>query len=339
MKRLVFCHVFVLICINSFCQTSFFPDASRNPAWYVLEQSLVSCDGNGCYHVNRVNRYTIQQEPQGAINRYILFSQTVSANTAFNPAQPIAVGYFTEKPNGQTFYKPYDLYPTTVLEDTSGYLMYDASITIGDTTHNGYRWVSVLTGDTFDIEARYVVAQDTISIGGVDRKRWRFGPNYFVNHYAATGNIPLLVNLGVDTALLWVEGIGSNQGIAYGTEVGWLFKQLICYEENGNTLYSFNNELSCDLSLYDLSTSITNLRLDGSLNLHPNPASKVIHFNIDQGTWTYSIFNSLGAKVGDGVTSDYANHIEFNLSNGVYLLVLQEVGVNSYITKRFVVVN
>lgn len=335
-------YLYTLLCVvgglaTGYAQTQLLPQATQLPAWYVYEHALEVCLGEGCYPLVQVNKYTIEHVASTTDSMYVLKEEIISSNHYLSPQTPTMVGTFTIKPSGKVYFMPTSPYLNySDIQDTSGILMYDPTASLGDTVNAG--WVWQYNGTILDTSVnRPIELVDTINMAGTDRKHWVVGPVYegwfyvedLVNHL---GLIP------VDSMVHWVEGIGSNQGPYYNQFYEHSFKQLLCYEEMGDTIFRLVPSKPCDLGLFDIS-SVKDLALEESTLLYPNPSSQTITIGINSGNWEYEIINPLGATVHKGLADAQHNQVRFDLPNGTYLLVLRNTVNNTYISKRFVVAN
>lgn len=129
-----------------------------------------------------------------------------------------------------------------------------------------------------------VVAVDSVMINGTAHKR------------LAIDNLPL----SYQQHEYWIEGIGSTAGLPYSGQgnmvatIWWSI--LLCYEENGQTVYADSSTFS---SCYEVPPmSIEENSLSNAMQVHPNPATDVVNINVAglQGPATVSLYSLQGQK-------------------------------------------
>lgn len=127
--------------------------------------------------------------------------------------------------------------------NVSELLLYDFSISIGDTLKNA----NLSKGD----EILVVTSIDTIQIGNSFRKRYNFEPIWWVK---------------------WIEGVGNIKGLLFTSgdlPFNGIDDDLICFKQNNEILYFNNNYDNC----MPLITGIEAHQYNNSvINVYPNPA-------------------------------------------------------------------
>jgi hypothetical protein len=235
---------------------------------------------------NPVNNYQIGLGSDTTVNN-ISYKQVVELTAT------VLVGWIREDSMNRVYYLSAHAYPECENDDTTEMLLYDFGLHAGDTIkYNDKRW------STVDV-------LDSVTIRGVQRKRWHF-----------TTSVGIWCN-GGDSSV--IEGIGSIKGLLHPK---WLeFEntyQLSCLEKGGNTIYP-NGPCACTLFL-SVDQPATH-----TLQIYPNPTSQFITVNTDMNGFGLVITDVTGKVVfnqSDNCKSGKQIDIS-NLANGIYFLNLQ----------------
>ena len=222
---------------------------------------------------------------------------------------------------------------TSNCSDTE-YLMYDYSMSIGDTAHVGYNLYS--SPDTANITLQNI---DTVIYFGVARRRFHMLFNHNQPHSTFL-NIPMT----------WIEGIGSDWNPFYpvyclhdGCESTY---SLRCYDSSGVQLY-----MNPAISICDSATGINEYDAAKEINISPNPATSEFRImNAEFRIESVEVFDVFGKKILSSqlqtsnfklqtVSIDPVGIISYGvdvsgLSNGMYFVrVFTENGI---VTKKFI---
>jgi len=193
------------------------------------------------------------------------------------------------------------------------YLMYDFSITIGDTIYVANNIWDYNPSDT----TRFVLdSSKTINFSGVNRRI------YFVRYEPD----PDLSPGWFGRSMTWIEGIGSTTNpffpvecISDYCESSW---QLLCFDSLSVQLYQDAAFKTCDTTFTDV--SINDLTITNHLNIFPNPFNDNLTISVDNATLSdISLFNVFGECVYSWSGNGKNNLLIDNLSKipaGAYFI-------------------
>jgi hypothetical protein len=155
------------------------------------------------------------------------------------------------------------------------YLMYDFSLTVGDTIYCGYNLVYVITQpenyDYIDSTKFWLVAVDTVNILGAHYNRYKM-------HF----DLDPMYDGGYNGEMYWIEGIGSTKHpfyVFYRWQSKKTWYDLACMESNGVLIYK-NQDLgiNCD-SITGLNNQSGQLLTD-IIKIYPNPAGRSLNVEL-----------------------------------------------------------
>lgn len=338
--KILYVVVALLLFSASSAQSRFFPDVSKRPVWYVYAMDLIVCAAKGCYPYKQVYRVSIEPtdtQPTNGDSTYALYFEVVSANYDFTYTQKTNSGTITVGADEKVFFS----WPDTQFNgflDSRGILMYENNLIVGDSIDPGY-WLKYVNTVVHRYTAFNLNGYDNVVIGGINRERWMLSPTRVEDelngkyYYNSTQ-----VDVPIDSTIHLIEGIGSNQGpIYFGGQMAQV-RQLICYEELGDTIYRLVPGSPCDLALRDISDN-PDMDVSDRIKILPNPTSRYLNVVMLQGEWEYKIVNVLGQLVAEGTLNPQRYQIDLDLVNGTYLIELKESYGEGYTLKRFVVQN
>lgn len=184
------------------------------------------------------------------------------------------------------------------------YLLYDFSLSVGDTVYCGYN-----CGDT---TAFWVTGITTVNYFGINRKK------ISVNSYIGTP--PWGTIVGLD----WIEGIGSPTHPFYPTvclsDACETAYTLLCYDSAGIQLYQNQNYSSCYITGIEEETENIN-----NFSIYPNPFTNIITLKImsekfEIKNWELKIYNTLGQTFYYKILNSNFESLNLNLKSGIYFI-------------------
>ncbi len=171
---------------------------------------------------------------------------------------------------------------------------------------------NIVVADTFkgNNQSLVVLSADSISINNHFNKRIKLKNSYSFNS---------------DT-IIWIEGIGSLNGLFYLNDGLFDQNQLLCYWKNNNLLYSLNNPLyQC---LFALMTDLSETKTIKDISIFPNPTMDIINFNNIENIAEIAIYDIQGKNIMTNKIIKEKSFIDLkSLSNGIYIL---QIGVNRF---------
>lgn len=150
-----------------------------------------------------------------------------------------------------------------------------------------------------------VTAVDSVLVGNIFHKRYKISNSNMIH-----------------PPEYWIEGVGSTKELfaPYCEETTWELYTL-CFEDTAS--YYINTPNGVDSCHYSLNIGLNEYALQ-SINIYPNPASDIIHFDFSNKTEfsknTISIYNIEGKLIQNINVPENTSNISFkvNLENGLY---------------------
>jgi len=188
-------------------------------------------------------------------------------------------------------------------------LLYDFSLEIGDTVHNPW-------GDNFPAVVVEDITYEKMN-NGEERKF------FWLSSFHS----------GSDSKEYWIEGMGSMIGLIYplyGEIVGG-FYEMLCFNESDKLLFVNSNYNTC----YKSSVGIEDY--ENIINIYPNPAKAIIHF---ENTNNIDIISGFLINIYGQIIKQFEPNItQINISNipsGIYFVkfstsngnVIQKISIN-----------
>lgn len=202
-------------------------------------------------------------------------------------------------------------------------LLYDFSVNVGDTVKRGLYY-------NYSIENIYVVDSiDTVTLGGVPRKRIHFHDN---DHCVFTRNDVF------DIGESWIEGIGSTLGLFHPSLI-WAETEveenvLVCYSNGDSVIYHNSHFTDCMPT-----ASLITPNAPPRITAYPNPAKDRITFDFGEARFsTLRLVNTAGATVLETtLTGQEPQHtLQLKgLPKGIYTCILS--GKHGTATEKIVV--
>lgn len=194
--------------------------------------------------------------------------------------------------------------------DTIEYLLYDFSVTIGET-------ISIFNPWIFEQSVLVVTSLDSILIQGQYRKR-----------------INLLNPL--NEIEFWIEGIGSSNGIIYSGQATWDEGHLLmCFHENDTLAYinpEFNDCNYTTTGIDDNKTIVSANVFFTAKELRVHVISDLIHFPI-----SITLHSTNGSLiVSREILQNQETILLDNLEMGIYIANLFDSQGNRFFTNRIV---
>jgi len=132
------------------------------------------------------------------------------------------------------------------------------------------------------------------------------------------------INFNYGSAMSWIEGVGSVSGLLYpyySCVLCVCFRELICFQEDGNSLYLNEENASC----FNFYVSIDDLkRNDEMFKVYPNPVKYQTFVTIksNEGINTIELYDFLGRMIN---CKQRINSMEYKLQlgslrQGIYFL-------------------
>jgi hypothetical protein len=264
-KKLLFC--FFIITISAEAQTSVYhPFPDSNAVWNVEYVFWWAC-GNPPLYTNRYETFSYVLNGDTAINSYTYHKVHIPfVEINCNPNFPYQTagykGCLREDTNAR---KIYFIYPG----DSVDSLLYDFNLQIGDTIRGLLSYEDLCMSLNLPVT---IISIDSVLINNTYRKQWNY----------TNGSI--------------VEGIGSLDGLL---EMTCQFPDapeahLICFTENGNTIYNSPWYFPLNCNIID---GITDNAENISLEIFPNPATNELRIqNSNLKIESVEIYNVVGEK-------------------------------------------
>jgi len=185
------------------------------------------------------------------------------------------------------------------------YILYDFSLSIGDTLKNSI-------GQYYYLYDPTITDIDSILVKGIYHKRFKL--------------------TGIETDSLYhIEGIGSTLGLFIWGEDSVGGNRLVCFKKDGEDIYPENGD--CEI-MYSNELS------ENELLLYPNPVST--YFSISQKSkkqLKIELFDMQGRKVLSKLSDEVLiNTNVSNLNNGFYFLKIEEDG-NQIHSEKLIIIN
>lgn len=246
MKSIIF--LFIL-CFCSGGLSGQFPEFTENPIWYVKNNQL-----------QRMERYSFTEDTFFCGHRYSILKEPYWSDI-------ITLTGYVRNQDDKVFFRF-----TNSCEDKE-YLMYDFSLTVGDTIYCGYNLIYLITQpyNFIDSTKFWLVAVDTVNILGARYKRYKM-------HYV----LDPIYGESSNGEMLWIEGIGSTDHpfyVFYRWQSKKTWYDLACMEINGVLIYKNQDlDFNCD--------SITGINnqfgpsLKESIKIYPNPSDKLLNVEL-----------------------------------------------------------
>ncbi len=256
--RLLFIFSF-LVFHSSLIAQHVFPNYADNADWSVYECFWLDCT---------TRHYNFEYDTT--------FCGKVYSKVNFD--QNNLVGYFRSDSLKTYFRKTPDC-------SDKEYLMYDYSLSVGDTAFVGY---NLVLNNEIDTNIFILTAIDTITINGVQRQRFNMkydlGNSFFRPMY-------------------WIKGIGSTIHPFYpfkclmdGCEESF---QLLCYDSLSTQLYQSPTTDDC------ISLNLGLSELENKISLNPNPFSELLSIYIENASiFQLNIYSSVGTKIKTFLTEN-----------------------------------
>ena len=216
------------------------------------------------------------------------------------------------RPNNNTYFIRSDILKTWIKGSRNcwedEYLMYDYSLSIGDTTF--IAWNMQFNPVPQDMIAAILIAIDTITIFGAERERYEM---FFVDQLT----------------MYWIKGIGSDRHPFHSTrcldycEVEY---ELLCYDSSDVQLYQNPEYNSCYYEYNPGGIGMSEFTTD-DLQLFPNPANHTLNVRLprenerlwhislvtpnDQSLFAYNKQLSIDGRLSVELPPSLANGIYF----------------------------
>ncbi|MBP1630789.1 MAG: hypothetical protein H6Q15_1682 [Bacteroidetes bacterium] len=300
MKQLVF----VLLLISGL--TTYAQDYSYIP---IVKPGLqiwtthFASEGTNGYHYNRFALTDEDTIIEDSLFKKLYWFQ----DSVFNPSTAECIGGLRENSQKQVFYKGKEGYDN---ESWYGIMLYDFSLSVGDSMKWFYK--------NF-----IVISIDTIEVSGILRRQYSMG-------------------MGDYELFKWIEGIGNNQGLLYNVidkiVTGGSTGFLSCYEYNGELQYYNNTENS----YYGFVGCSNVVGLDAiekdkaKIFVFPNPAKDDINFSCSSMIKDIEIYDIMGKRIYHSEVRDYSKTINISSFNkGFYLAKINTK--QGLVSKKFIV--
>lgn len=285
----------LVVCSNVFSQTNVYkPFPQTYGSWIVSKQGPL---GPGLVSIYSWKKYIASGDT--TIGGYTYKKVTVANNTGYpvfpNPA-PFGPSTFAfAYRNDIAAKKVYYLDVTGgINKDT---LWYDFNLNVGDTLKQTYSYSN--GGYVIGNLRRIVNSIDSVLICGTYYKKFKFGCGGFVTDL--------------------IEGVGFEDKFdSTNFGGGCPFEPLHIY----TTMFS-----TCNI------TSVQDYVKENQINLFPNPASTELNINSSLKIVDYIIMNNFGAIILNEKLSDSQSINISSLSNGLYIIKVQDKSGNNYRSK------
>lgn len=291
MKRAVFITVMFLIPFHVFSQIyEYIPFPDSGAIWSEVYQPPLDMYGN--YLPPIFERFTVNGEDT-TINEIEYKKLYLFSDSVFDKSRATYIGGIREDKNKRVYFKGdtilHDFKPSYNNTDdpSNGLLLYDFSLTIGDTLKysNLSFWGEILIVSTID----------TVQIKDTYRKLYSFEEIWWVH---------------------WIEGIGNIKGLLF-TSGDLPFNgtngDLICFKQNNEILYFNNNFSECFPIINGIETAINDF---SGFILYPNPSHDYIRISFgEQQMKSLQVTDCNGRLCGD---YDIQFKTEFFLSTEKY---------------------
>ena len=281
----------------SFGQSANYISFSENTHWRIDQTTNVSgpaltCSGGSHYHFFLQGDTTIASKTYKKVYRSDIYESSFTGQANCYPYPEYAESGFAGALFDDSIADIVYFIPSFSSNSTE-YVLYDYTLNIGDTINSSM----VLCN-------RIVLDVDTVTIGGIDRRRW---------HYTSCGGDPEF----------YIEGLGSSHGFIEPTGFSYMDTDLICVQQNGNTIY--DSGVNSDFGCYGVFAESENQNVDFPLlEIYPNPASETVLIKgVREGTLlSITLTNQLGEQLPANYSvSDEAIRLTTSqLANGIYVV-------------------
>jgi hypothetical protein len=293
-KALIF---LILITANHLKSQSYFPTLQEGATW-----SILTIDWSQPTQLKTSYTYKIQGD---TTLDNVVYKQLHWLNHNGNTMQK----YFYREDNRRVYlryeqqYPGGDNYDYLSFQSNQEYLIYDYSLSIGDTVPSTY-----LTDNYLNHNVYYTIFSiDSLFIGGQYHKRFHINDSD-----------------GCDRESI-IEGIGSTRGFIYPTNIYCPVYEfeLLCYDLDTlhyTTEYSIQHfNSACDVSVGVEENAINNI------STYPNPAQDFVSIEIPKNPnlAQLSIYNLTGQLISKKQISQPNQQISITeLENGMYIFVI-----------------
>jgi len=236
-----------------FCSGSLsgqFPEFSENPIWYVKNNQL-----------QRMERYFFTEDTLFCGHRYSVLNEQKWSDI-------VTLTGYVRNQEDKVFFRV-----TNSCEDKE-YLMYDFSLTVGDTIYCGYNLIYVITQpenyNYIDSTKFWLVSVDTVNILGAHYNRYKI-------HF----DLDPMYGENDTSEMYWIEGIGSIDHpfyVFYRWQSKKTWYDLACMDKNGVLIYKNQDiGINCD-SITGLNNQSDQLLTD--IKIYPNPAGTSLNVEL-----------------------------------------------------------
>lgn len=269
-KKLVFILSFLTINLTLFAQ-QVFPSYSDGAKWNVYECFWLDC---------HTRQYNYQYDT-------VFCGQNYSKMNFYDYNQ---IGYFRSD-SLKTYFRK-----TSNCSDKE-YLIYDYSLTVGDTAFVGFNLNLFNEKDTSEFVLESI---DTVSFFGVDRQRFKM--KYDPSNQGWFGR-----------SMYWINGIGSEIHPFYsfnclmdGCEQSF---QLLCYDSLSIQLFQSPITTNCITTILGITD------LESEISIAPNPFVDEITISVQNSSiFQINIFSSVGTKIKE-YSIDYKDVLDIETTD------------------------
>lgn len=185
-------------------------------------------------------------------------------------------------------------------DSTTERILYDFSLQVGDTVNSV---LHDLANDCLGFGVETISLIDSILING----------NYHRVFY--------IQGSCADMSLSYIEGVGSSYGLIFPNRFDEKESHLSCTKVNGQAYYPSSTS-SCDLV-----TSITNLDIEISIDIYPNPSNNEINIIIPDAEESTANIITLFSPLGQILITEKINNKKnimdiSSLPKGLYVLTI-----------------
>ena len=314
-KRIIIIALIFTSSLSSFSQEYHyisFPDSG------VIWSEVYYCHDEDADEKTTYERFAVNGEDT-VINSKIYTKLYIFYDTVFDKINAACIGGIREDSLKRVYYTGEQIHylkpNAQIYANNDEIKLFDFGLKAGDT-------VSLF--NSLHSDDKMIVSNiDTIFIGNSYRRRINFKGYESVD----------------DTwSFNWIEGIGSTRGLLFitGSTPYYYNNHLICYKQNGNTLFLNGLYNECFPSTSSINETTSNIQI----KVFPNPISgNEINFALNGLNIDYiSIFNEYGCFIStyDVKGLNQANITIPSIMHGVYYYITY-MGEREFVTGKFIV--
>jgi hypothetical protein len=284
----------LVVCSNLFSQTNVYkPFPQTYGSWNVSGQHYIGSPPTGSYLTYQ--NYEALGDTIVGLFTYKKVTVSTSMSNPFNFGPKVfAFGYRNDIAAKKVYY----------LDVTGGInkdtLWYDFNLNVGDSLKQTYAYSH--TNYIINNQRRIVNSIDSVLICGTYYKQFNFG---------------CTIGGGFQTSL--IEGVGFKDKFDVTG-----YKGVCPFEPQAVYSTGFS---TCNIN------SVADLRSNRLIEIFPNPSNFELNINASLQLTEYSIFNNIGAILFKGNLSDKQSIDISSLSNGLYIIKIQDKSGNNYQSK------